>query len=77
MVAGLGTRFLPATKSVPKAMLTLVDKPVIEYLVEEALASGIREIIFVMSRDHMALKVHYTKAQELENHLKIKQKKAS
>ena len=49
-VGGFGTRFLPATKAQPKEMLTIVDKPVIQYLVEEAVASGIKEIIFVTGR---------------------------
>lgn len=65
-VAGLGTRFLPATKAQPKEMLAIVDKPVIQYLVEEAVASGIREIIFVTGRSKRAIEDHFDYSPELE-----------
>ncbi|OGZ94624.1 MAG: UTP--glucose-1-phosphate uridylyltransferase [Candidatus Sungbacteria bacterium RIFCSPLOWO2_02_FULL_47_9] len=65
-VAGFGTRFLPATKAQPKEMLPIVDKPVIQYLVEEAVASGINEIIFVTGRGKRAIEDHFDNAAELE-----------
>jgi UTP--glucose-1-phosphate uridylyltransferase len=65
-VAGLGTRFLPATKAQPKEMLSVVDKPVIQYLVEEAVASGITDIIFVTGRGKRAIEDHFDVAPELE-----------
>ncbi len=65
-VAGLGTRFLPATKSLPKEMLPLVDKPVIQYVVEEAIASGIDEIIMVTGRGKDAIENHFDRSIELE-----------
>ncbi|MEK7519634.1 MAG: UTP--glucose-1-phosphate uridylyltransferase GalU [Patescibacteria group bacterium] len=65
-VAGLGTRFLPATKAQPKEMLPIVDKPVIQYLVEEAVASGIKDIIFVTGRGKRAIEDHFDYAYELE-----------
>ncbi|WP_174278809.1 UTP--glucose-1-phosphate uridylyltransferase GalU [Sphingomonas bacterium] len=65
-VAGLGTRFLPATKSIPKEMLTVVDKPLIQYAVEEALAAGIEQIIFVTGRGKAALEDHFDISYELE-----------
>lgn len=68
-VAGFGTRFLPATKAQPKEMLTLVDKPVIQYLVEEAVASGIEEIIFVTGRGKRAIEDHFDHSFELEYNL--------
>lgn len=68
-VAGFGTRFLPATKSCPKEMLPIVDKPVIQYLVEEAVASGIEEIIFVTGRGKRAIEDHFDVAYELEKTL--------
>ena len=58
-VAGLGTRFLPATKAMPKEMLPVVDKPLIQYAVEEAIAAGIEEIIFVTGRGKSALEDHF------------------
>jgi len=73
-VAGLGTRFLPATKAQPKEMLTVVDKPVIQYLVEDAVASGIREIIFVTGRSKRAIEDHFDYAPELEAVLRAKKK---
>lgn len=68
-VAGFGTRFLPATKAQPKEMLTLVDKPVIQYLVEEAVASGIEEIIFITGRGKRAIEDHFDHSFELEYNL--------
>ena len=65
-VAGLGTRFLPATKSMPKEMLTVVDKPLIQYAVEEARAAGIEQIIFVTGRGKGALEDHFDISYELE-----------
>ncbi|USU05193.1 UTP--glucose-1-phosphate uridylyltransferase GalU [Sphingomonadaceae bacterium OTU29LAMAA1] len=66
-VAGLGTRFLPATKSIPKEMLTVVDKPLIQYAVEEALEAGIEQIIFVTGRGKGALEDHFDISYELED----------
>lgn len=68
-VAGLGTRFLPATKAQPKEMLPIVDKPVIQYLVEEAAASGIKDIIFVTGKGKRAIEDHFDHAIELESYL--------
>jgi UTP--glucose-1-phosphate uridylyltransferase len=65
-VAGLGTRFLPATKAQPKEMLPVVDKPLIQYAVEEAYAAGVREMIFVTGRNKRAIEDHFDKAYELE-----------
>ena len=73
-VAGFGTRFLPATKSQPKEMLPVVDKPVIQYLVEEAVASGIEEIIFVTGRGKRAIEDHFDISFELEETLVEKNK---
>lgn len=74
-VAGLGTRFLPATKAQPKEMLTLVDKPVIQYIVEEAVAAGIEEIIFITSSNKRAIEDHFDRNFELEYRLRQKHKK--
>jgi UTP--glucose-1-phosphate uridylyltransferase len=68
-VAGLGTRFLPATKASPKEMLPIVDKPLIQYAVEEAAAAGITEMIFVTGRGKRAIEDHFDKAYELEAEL--------
>jgi UTP--glucose-1-phosphate uridylyltransferase len=68
-VAGLGTRFLPATKASPKEMLSVVDKPLIQYAVEEAYAAGIREMIFVTGRNKRAIEDHFDTAYELETEL--------
>ena len=68
-VAGLGTRFLPATKASPKEMLPVVDKPLIQYAVEEAYAAGIRHMIFVTGRSKRAIEDHFDTAYELENEL--------
>jgi UTP--glucose-1-phosphate uridylyltransferase len=73
-VAGLGTRFLPATKAQPKEMLPVVDKPVIQYIVEEAVASGIEEIIFVTGKHKRAIEDHFDSNLELEMALKKKGK---
>jgi len=74
-VAGFGTRFLPATKAQPKEMLPVVDKPVIQYLVEEAVKSGIEEIIFVTGRGKRAIEDHFDTSYELEKTLVEKHKK--
>ncbi len=74
-VAGFGTRFLPATKAQPKEMLPIVDKPVIQYLVEEAVDSGIEEIIFVTGRGKRAIEDHFDMSFELEHNLVEKHKK--
>ena len=68
-VAGLGTRFLPATKAMPKEMLPVVDKPLIQYAVEEAYAAGIRHMVFVTGRNKRAIEDHFDTAYELENEL--------
>ncbi|MDX5358069.1 MAG: UTP--glucose-1-phosphate uridylyltransferase GalU [Rhodobacterales bacterium] len=73
-VAGLGTRFLPATKSIPKEIMTLVDRPLIQYAIDEARAAGIKEFIFVTSRGKSALEDYFDDAPELENALKKKGK---
>src|SRR6187402_3273858 len=68
-VAGLGTRFLPATKAQPKEMLPIVDKPLIQYAVEEAYDAGIRHMIFVTGRNKRAIEDHFDTAYELETEL--------
>ncbi len=73
-VAGLGTRFLPAVKAQPKEMLPVVDKPVVQLLVEEAVASGIEEIIFITGKNKRALEDHFDYAPELEAALRAKGK---
>jgi len=73
-VAGLGTRFLPATKAQPKEMLPIVDKPVIQYIVEEAVAAGISQIIFVTGRHKRAIEDHFDRNLELERALEEKGK---
>jgi len=75
-VAGLGTRFLPATKASPKEMLPLIDKPLVQYVVEEAVASGIEQILFVTGRGKRSLEDHFDLAIELEAHLYDKGKDA-
>ena len=75
-VAGLGTRFLPATKAQPKEMLPVVDKPLIQYAVEEAYAAGIRHMIFVTGRNKRAIEDHFDTAYELENELEVAEKHA-
>lgn len=73
-VAGFGTRFLPATKAQPKEMLPIVNKPIIQYIVEEAVASGIEEIIFVTGRGKRAIEDHFDVSHELEDTLVEKNK---
>jgi UTP--glucose-1-phosphate uridylyltransferase len=73
--AGLGTRFLPATKAMPKEMLPLVDKPLIQYGVEEAVAAGCTEIIFVTGRGKAAMEDHFDRSPDLEATLELKNKK--
>ncbi|HSG19655.1 MAG TPA: UTP--glucose-1-phosphate uridylyltransferase GalU [Burkholderiaceae bacterium] len=75
-VAGLGTRFLPATKASPKEMLPVVDKPLIQYAVEEAAAAGITEMVFITGRSKRAIEDHFDKAYELEAELEAKGKAA-
>lgn len=73
-VAGLGTRFLPATKSIPKEILTLVDRPLIQYAIDEAREAGIKEFIFVTSRGKSALEDYFDHNPQLENQLRKKKK---
>jgi UTP--glucose-1-phosphate uridylyltransferase len=73
-VAGLGTRFLPATKASPKEMLPVVDKPLIQYAVEEAVAAGLTELIFITGRNKRSIEDHFDKAYELETELENKNK---
>ena len=73
-VAGFGTRFLPATKASPKEMLPIVDKPLIQYAVEEAIAAGCTEIIFITGRSKRSIEDHFDKAYELENELALRTK---
>lgn len=73
-VAGMGTRFLPATKAMPKEMLPVVDKPLIQYAVEEAVAAGITDLIFVTGRNKRAIEDHFDAAPELETDLEAKGK---
>ena len=73
-VAGLGTRFLPATKASPKEMLPIVDKPLIQYAVEEAMAAGITEMIFVTGRSKRAIEDHFDKSYEIEAELEARGK---
>ena len=75
-VAGLGTRFLPATKAVPKEMLTVVDKPVVQYVVEEALDAGIEHIVFVTGRNKGVIEDHFDIAFELNDTLEKRGKTA-
>src|SRR5210317_741611 len=72
--AGFGTRFLPATKSQPKEMLPIVDKPVIQYVVEEAVASGITEILMIIGKGKRAIEEHFDRNYELEHELLEKNK---
>jgi UTP--glucose-1-phosphate uridylyltransferase len=75
-VAGLGTRFLPATKAIAKEMLTVVDKPLIQYATEEAVAAGMKNLVFVVGRTKNAIIDHYDKAYELETELGLRNKVA-
>src|ERR1700730_13550773 len=70
--AGLGTRFLPATKANPKEMLPIVDKPLIQYAVEEAIAAGITQLIFVTSTSKRAIEDHFDSNYELESNLEAR-----
>src|SRR5687768_14680482 len=71
-VAGLGSRFLPVTKASPKEMLPIVDKPLIQYAVEEAAAAGITDMIFITGRNKRAIEDHFDKAYELETELTLR-----
>jgi UTP--glucose-1-phosphate uridylyltransferase len=73
-VAGLGSRFLPATKAQPKEMLPIVDKPLIQYAVEEAVAAGVTELVFITGRNKRAIEDHFDKAYELEAELEAHHK---
>jgi UTP--glucose-1-phosphate uridylyltransferase len=75
-VAGLGSRFLPATKASPKEMMPVVDKPLIQYAVEEAVAAGLTEMIFITGRHKRAIEDHFDKAYEIENELASRGKRA-
>ena len=75
-VAGLGTRFLPVTKASPKEMLPIVDKPLIQYAVEEAASAGITDMIFITGRNKRAIEDHFDKAYELETELALRNKQA-
>lgn len=72
--AGWGTRFLPQTKAVPKEMLPVIDKPVIQYVVEEAVASGIKDVIIVNNSQKKTIEEHFNRSPELETHLKSQEK---
>src|SRR5437868_12051576 len=72
--AGLGTRFLPATKAQPKEMLALVDKPLIQYVIEEAVAAGIRNVTIVTGRGKNAIEDHFDVSYELERVLEVRGK---
>ena len=73
-VAGMGTRFLPATKACPKEMLPIVDKPLIQYAVEEAIDAGCTELVFITGRNKRTIEDHFDKAYELESELSIRNK---
>ena len=73
-VAGLGTRFLPATKAVPKELLPIVDKPTLQYIVEEAASAGIEDIIFINGRNKEAIEDHFDYSPDLEEVLRSRQK---
>jgi len=75
-VAGMGTRFLPATKASPKEMMPVVDKPLIQYAVEEAAAAGITDMVFITGRNKRAIEDHFDKAYEMEAELEAKNKTA-
>src|SRR3989338_2046337 len=74
LVAGFGTRFLPATKAQPKEMLPLVDKPIVQYLVEEAALAGLKEIVLVTGKNKRAIEDHFDRAPELEQFLESRGK---
>jgi UTP--glucose-1-phosphate uridylyltransferase len=73
-VAGFGTRFLPATKAIPKEMLTIIDKPLIEYAVEEAISAGAEEIIFITSYTKPAIKTTFQEFQSSRNNSRALEK---
>ena len=73
-VAGMGTRFLPATKAVPKELLPVVDKPLIQYAVEEAIAAGIEQLIFITNPNKLAIADHFATAVETESKLETQGK---
>ena len=73
-VAGMGTRFLPATKAMPKDMLPIVDEPLIQYAVEEAIAAGITNLIFITGRNKRSIEDHFDRVPELEAALESKNK---
>src|SRR3989338_8030361 len=73
-VGGYGTRFLPATKAQPKEMLSIVDKPMIQYIVEEAVASGLKEVVLITGRTKRAIEDHFDHAIELESYLQARGK---
>ena len=73
-VAGLGTRFLPATKAMPKELLPIIDKPIIQYAVEEAIAAGITDLVFITGRTKRAIEAHFDANPELERELSEKGK---
>jgi len=75
-VAGMGTRFLPATKASPKEMMPVVDKPLIQYAVEEAARAGITDMVFITGRNKRAIEDHFDKAYEMESELEAKNKQA-
>jgi UTP--glucose-1-phosphate uridylyltransferase len=75
-VAGMGSRFLPATKASPKEMMPVVDKPLIQYAVEEAVAAGITDMVFITGRNKRAIEDHFDKAYEMETELEAKGKHA-
>ena len=70
--AGFGTRFLPATKAVPKELLPIVDKPTIQYIMEEVVAAGIDQVVLITGREKGSIEDHFDTSTELENHLKKK-----
>lgn len=72
--AGLGVRFLPATKALPKEMIPIVDKPTIQYIIEEAVNSGIEDILIITGRDKKAIEDHFDRSRSLEDHLRSKGK---
>ena len=73
-VAGIGTRFLPASKATPKEMLPIIDKPLVQYAVEEAIEIGIEEIVFITNSEKHSIKRHFEKNQKLEQRLVEKNK---
>src|SRR5436190_18497064 len=73
-VAGFGTRFLPATKVLPKELIPIVDKPIVQYLVEEAVQSGIEDILFVIRPGTQGIADHFDSSRELEIHLEAQNK---